>query len=116
MDWRIYYDDGSTFDSGQGTPQDAPALGVICIVYPDELVGRVIMHRFDWYYWVADDEQQWWGSDIHGLTDRLIHNLPTEAVKEGRSVSHRYFREIITKADKDPDFPPKSGKNIGEKP
>jgi len=26
--WRIYYDNGSTFDSTQGEPHEAPAEGV----------------------------------------------------------------------------------------
>ena len=31
--WRIYYADGSTFDSGQGEWADAPPFGVQCVVY-----------------------------------------------------------------------------------
>lgn len=31
--WRIYYADGSTFDSKQGSWADAPPFGVQCIVW-----------------------------------------------------------------------------------
>ena len=31
--WRIYYADGSTFDSTMGTWADAPPFGVQCVVY-----------------------------------------------------------------------------------
>lgn len=31
--WRIYYADGSTFDSTRGRWADAPPFGVECIVY-----------------------------------------------------------------------------------
>jgi hypothetical protein len=31
--WRIYYADGSTFDSTMGRWADAPAFGVQCVVY-----------------------------------------------------------------------------------
>lgn len=31
--WRIYYADGSTFDSTQGTMAEAPAFGVQCRVW-----------------------------------------------------------------------------------
>jgi hypothetical protein len=31
--WRIYYADGSTFDSTMGKWADAPPFGVQCIVY-----------------------------------------------------------------------------------
>lgn len=113
--WRIYYSDETTFSSDQGTPQGAPAFGVICIIYPDSLVGRAIMHGWDWYYWVEDDKQ-WWGSDIYGVLDRLLHNLPLHALKQGRNVSNESYRRIMTAADKDPDFPPKSGKLAKERP
>lgn len=115
MDWRIYYSDGSWFDSLEGEPNDALAYGVICIVQPDEMVGRVIMHGWDWYYYVPD-EDQWWGSDIHGVMDRLCHRLPVIALLQGRNVSNKDFGLIMGRADKDPDFPPKSGKVHGESP
>lgn len=113
--WRIYYANGDTFDNSRGEKKDAPPFGVVCIVYPDDLVGRVIMHGFDWYYWVPGHEQ-WWGSDIYGVLDRLLHNLPLYALKQGRSVSNQEYSSIMTTADKDPDFPPKSGKRAGEQP
>lgn len=113
MDWRIYYGDGSSFDSSEGSPLDAPSYGIICAVYPDELVGRAIMHGWDWYYWVNG---QWWGSDIYGVLDRMLHNLPLQALKQGRNVSNQVYRKIMTTADKDPDFPPKSGKLSKERP
>ena len=107
-DWRIYYTDGSTFNDNQGSPEDAPAFGVVCIVHPNGLVGRVILHRHDWYYWTEDG---WSGGDLHGLLDRLLHRLSTTAVLQGRSVANKVFREIMARADKDPDFPPASGKS-----
>ncbi len=110
--WRIYYDDGSTFDNSQGSPQDVPAYGVICIVYQNELIGRTIMQRKDWYYY-ASDEGQWWGSDLHGVLDRLLHRLPTIALCQGRNVSNKTYSKIMGMADKDPDFPPMSGKFKG---
>ena len=126
MRWRIYYADGSTFDSSQGEHEDAPPFGVICIVYPNDLVGRIIMHGWDWYYWVPGDGQhcqprsprtgQWWGSDIYGVLDRLLHNLPLCALKQGRNASNERYRQIMAAADKDPDFPPRSGKLAGERP
>lgn len=115
MHWRIYYADGSTFDSNQGEHEDAPPFGVICIVYPNDLVGRIIMHGWDWYYWVTE-VGQWWGSDIYGVLDRLLHNLPLCALKQGRNASNERYRQMMTAADKDPDFPPRSGKLAGERP
>ncbi len=114
--WRVFYDDDTTFDNIQGNPEDVPAYGVICIVFPDELVGRVIMHGWDWYYWVPPEEQ-WWGSEIHGYLDRKLHRLPSRALCQGRNVSNKRFAEIMGAADKDPDFPLKSGfLKMGESP
>ena len=115
VNWRIYYSDGSIFDNSMGDPDDAPAFGVICIPQPDELVGRTIMHGWDWYYFIPED-QQWWGSDIYGVLDRLLHRLPVIALLQGRSVSNQIYTQIHDRADKDPDFPPKSGRRQYEAP
>lgn len=107
--WRVYYDDGFTFSNEDGVPEQAPAFGVICIVSIDDLVGRVILHRRDWYYWSPKTEG-WWGGDIHGLLDRLLHRIPTDAVCQGRTISDEAYRDIMAAADRDPDLPPKSGR------
>lgn len=115
MDWRIYYDDGTTFDSAQGTPYDAPADGVIAIVMPWNGRHRPIAARSDrngdplagenWYFWHAG-ELEWWGCDREGLFDQLKRNpRTTQAVKQGRTVSVEQFAEIIRRASNDPDFP-----------
>lgn len=31
--WRVFYADGSTFDSSQGSWADAPPFGTVCVVY-----------------------------------------------------------------------------------
>ena len=135
--WRVYYADGSTFDNYQGTPLQVPAYGVICILYRDEVVERIISHRRDFYYWVPTGSQ-WWGSDSFGMLDQmslrglvsrdgdqwfylhhdrrmerepLIYRLIDDGyVKLGRSVSNTTFREIMERAHADPDFPRTSSK------
>lgn len=101
--WRIYYDDGGTFDSGQGSPSDAPPFGVVAIVQPEPTIRRVIATGFDWYYWV-DAEQQWWGGDLSGVLDRMLHRKPVEHLLMGRSIDHKSYQEIMRRADEDPDF------------
>lgn len=113
--WRIYYGDGSTFSSDDGAPEDAPSFGVICVVQPNVLTGRESLHGWDWFYYVPDDGM-WWGSDIHGVLDRLLHNLPIRALKQGRCVSNPVFQEIMQRANTDPDFPARSGSHRGERP
>lgn len=111
--WRIYYDDGSTFDWQQGEPHEAPPEGVICIVGYDRHGKRYIMHGgavdgpskgyAQFYCWdIASGE--WWGMDMPGLFDRLRRNL-VYAFKEGRSVDNELFKAIMMKAHLDTDFP-----------
>lgn len=107
--WRVYYDNGSTFSNEDGTPEQSPAFGVICIVSTNDLIGRIILHKHDWYWWIAD-EKVWFGGDIFGLLDRLLHRLSTEAILQGRTVPNEAFRDTMGRADKDEDFPPKSGR------
>lgn len=114
-DWRIYYSDGTTYSSVDGEPTDAPAHGVICVVCPHEDVGRTVMHGWDWYYYVPSTKN-WWGSDIHGLLDRLLHNLEVVGLKQGRSVATPKYREIYKAASLDPDFPLKTSMGKGERP
>ncbi len=116
MKWRIYFSDGSTFDSSQGNPIDASKHGVICIVYPHELIGRIIMHGWDFYYYVPDSPEPWWGSDIHGVLDRAAYHGTLYALKYGRNVTNGRYAEVMGMADKDLDFPPKSGKLKQERP
>lgn len=111
--WRIYYDDGSTFDNTNGEPSDAQGYGIIAIVEADDAMGRVVLNGWDWYY---HDGQNWWGADIHGLLDRLCHNLPTFGVKQGRMVSADTWKDTLDRAVTDPDFTPKSGIHKKERP
>lgn len=97
--WRIYYSDGSTFGHKDGSSLDAPPHGVVCI---SQLSGqeKTIMHGWDWYYWNCE-AGEWWGIDDNGITDRLMHGLCIEALKQGRTVTTEQFRKLMTLADKD---------------
>lgn len=113
MEWRIYYDDKSTFDSSMGEPKDAPSHGVLIVTVKDQDHGRLVLNGWDWYY---HDGKEWWGADVHGLLDRLLHNLPTHAVKQGRMCPSDVWRDMLDQAVKDPDFPIKSAKHKRERP
>lgn len=114
LSWRIYYDDGSTFDSAQGEPHEAPGLGVQAVVQVDERVGRVILTRFDWYYYRAD-LREWWASDLFGLLDQLTSDTRgvVLAVRAGRNAAA--YDAILARAHGDPDFPPKSARLVSER-
>lgn len=98
-DWRIYYSDGGTFSHEDGDPLSAPPHGVVCI---SQFANgkKTIMHGWDWYYWNAE-HGEWWGIDDNGITDRLMHGLCIEALKQGRTVPTPLYQEMMTLADKD---------------
>lgn len=103
MEWRVYYDDGSTFDSSQGLPHEAPSWGFICAIAYDQDRSRYIMQGWDFYRW-DKDTAQWWGMDLVGFIDSSARN-ENYAVKIGRTVSKKRWGEIMTKAHEDADFP-----------
>lgn len=101
--WRIYYSDGSSFSSEDGGPEDAPALGFVCVVGYDEASRRYILHGWDHYCWDIES-RQWWGCDAIGWLDRSIHGKMF-AHKVGRTVTRSEFQRLMQLAHEDPDFP-----------
>ncbi len=131
MRWRLYYDDGSTFDGGDGTWEDAPHLGVITLVTADPDVGRELDHgaRGEFYGWWPGASKPW-GFDRTGILDYLaavgwptstrladlsLDEFGEAGVKVGRSVDNTIFREVMAAATSDLDFPPKSADSLRER-
>ena len=109
--WRIYYDN-STFDSSQGEPNEAPSYGVICVVQPDDSVGRVIVQRWDYYVF---RQGEWYGHHLDGLLFELLeHANEIEAVKAGRTIDTELYLSILSRANEDKEFPFKNAKKAGE--
>jgi hypothetical protein len=102
--WRIYYDDGSTFDNTMGEPEQAPAYGVQIINRNHDENGAMLVHHWDFYYW--KEGKGWFGGDIFGLLDQLLHDNENKirAVKQGRTLIPDDFKSILNKAHNDPDF------------
>lgn len=117
LTWRIYYDDGSTFDSDQGEPWDAPGLGVALILQRREGEGRLVMHRWDWYVWRCD-LGEWWGHDLFGLLDQLTDDRAgvVRAVKAGRMLSTPDWNALYTRAIEDADFPVQVAREVSDSP
>jgi len=112
--WRIYYGDGSTFDSEQGAPDKAPGLNVQAIVQRDPSphgVGRFVIHgggqrpnRAPIDYYCYDSEQGiWQGCDLFGLWDYLVRP-GWKRVLFGRTINDETYQRIITAAGDDKDF------------
>lgn len=109
--WRIYYSDGTTFDSSMGSPSEAPGLGIAVIVQPDPDTGRVLMCKWD-YYFYHQKYGQWWGADSFGIIDQLTSDRAGDvvAVKAGRTMHSPEYKELYNRAVSDPDFARKSGR------
>lgn len=124
MRWKLYYADGSTFSSEDGSWSDAPHRGVVVLSTEDADVGREVDHgvRGEFFAWWPEATKPW-GHDRVGILDYLAASgYPTclllsdlslddwraAGVKVGRSIDNGPFREILRAAMDDPFLPPKS--------
>ena len=113
--WRIYYADGSTFSSVEGTPHEAPAFGVQAVCQPEPDVGLETLHAFDYYAYMGGVWLGFCGHDA--LVDHVTAYAPDiEALKVGRQIPRQQYQAIMRFALHDPDFPRKSARHDGERP
>ena len=109
MNWKIYYSDGTTFSSSDGTPQRAPGLGVLVIVMASKDHGWQTQAGNDFYVWdCRGGEVRWWGVDRFGLDEYLFMHPGQKVALAGRTTSADHFSKIYEQACVDPDFPGKT--------
>ena len=105
LDWCIWYTDGSTYSSDDGSPESAPARGVLIILQatPDE--GWIPLMEKD-NYWFDPRTHEWMCGNDFGLYDFLIEHT---SVKFGRSMRTPDWQQLKRRVLKEhPGFPPKS--------
>lgn len=105
-DWRIYYDDGSTFDSTEGEALEAPALGVLVIRQPpgDDERGATVVSLWDFYLYHRPS-RRWWGVDSFGVVDQLAHRWQDfGGLVVGRMATPGVYQDALNRATADPDF------------
>jgi len=104
MRWRIYYADGTTYDSDQGDPWDAPATRVILILnrHHDSREAAYFQWMNDYYLW---KDNRWYATDYGALMfywfiEKYDHPRASLA---GETVDNETWNRIreIAKADKD---------------
>lgn len=97
MFWRIYYEDGSTFSSEQGSPFDAPRTGVQVIVHEDG-DGLSLMSQSDFYYW--EPERSDWGWSYCDQYTLVLHlqRAKRPLILFGSMVTLGQFTEIEKRA------------------
>lgn len=130
MEWKLFYDDGSTYSWRDGDWADAPYRGALVLVSSDPEVGRELDHgaRGEFFAWWPEASKPW-GFDRVGILDYLttqgwsettllsdlsLADFRDAGVKLGRSVENEVFRETMRAARDDPDFEPKSAKTARE--
>jgi hypothetical protein len=106
MQFKIYYENGTTFSSE--SPTELNPFGVIAIAQINPKKGREILDGTDYYYL---RNKIWYGCDLHGLLDQIIHNLDElTVVLVGRMTDRENFERIVGKAIDDPGLPRMSAK------
>ena len=99
--WKIFYADGTTFDSGQGTPQDAPAKDVGVLVQEDGRCGRRILKFMDWFRWDVS-AGRWFDCEQFDVLFYLTRHGTVTALR-GQYMPEAKFQKILIAAHDD-DF------------
>ncbi len=103
LDWRIYYADGSTFSSDDGTWDEAPQDNLIAVLVRDDMHGRKVLHGLDHAYSVLDGGPEEI-AQCNSLGPQLHLRCPW--LKFGVQTSNENFKKILDQATNDPDFTP----------
>jgi hypothetical protein len=107
IDWRHYYDDGSTFNSAQGGPEDVPPDGVLAII---QLSGehrnkRDIVLGWDCYFF-HPERKLWVGADHMTIIYRLKQRRPVIGLCDGIGTFTEDYQSVISQGVvRDTDFP-----------
>jgi len=101
--WKIFYCDGTTFDSSQGEPNDAPCREVAVIHTEDGRCGRRLLYGSDWYRWM--DEGIWAKGESFDMLFALANNGHVIARKGGYQTEAEFEKNLI-RAHQD-DFVPR---------
>jgi hypothetical protein len=94
--WRIYYDDGSFFDSSDGLWESAPLDGVICVVWQHD--GRTEFISGGDHYARFED-----GTIAVVDLEPFLRgpHLAPGVLKFGRMTSHKKHEAIMSRARAD---------------
>lgn len=115
--WRIYYEDGSTFDSTQGKPEESPDRGIMAIrqhwrcdsghhpssppIKPEPgAFGGALSAN---YYVYRYDVEEWLPVDFFGVLFQGRQHGPI-LIREGAMMPHDDWEKLWLTAANDPDF------------
>lgn len=89
--WRVFYDDGSEFSSGDLEWKDLPSDGILAVVELYNDGTKEVHHSRDYY--ILDDGKAYGTNNIHPY----LHKIGT--VKYGRWSNDSLFKKILEKAN-----------------
>ena len=99
-DWIIFYDDDTTFSSDDGSPGEAPAVGVLVLIQENANGNWVLEAKRDYWCWGWRTTNEWVAVDVAGLQDYLFHYDNWRMVLYGRWASNEQYQKIMDKATK----------------
>ncbi len=90
MEWKIWYDDGSTYSSDQGSAESAPLDGVQAIVQYHSNGNNEVLEGMNYYWWTGDC----WAYGQVGDLDRWLR-ATCPNVKFGRFTRNSIHKAIM---------------------
>jgi hypothetical protein len=97
MEWKIYYDDGTTRDDSGGF--HVPLYGVVVILQRRSYDGRYGMVSGTPYYLFHKNE--WLPARENDIVDYLLHGKKIDKLVMGRLMTKTGFVEIFERAKAD---------------
>lgn len=100
MDWKIYYDDGSTFTDADGTPFEALRIGVQFIVQKLEHNKKYLILSGADYYTYQDDFG-WWSCTELDMFDHLFTAGSNQLFVKGKMIGYDTHNKQILRVHAD---------------
>ena len=96
--WRVYYEDGTTWDWKQGL-EGIPRSGVICVL-------QIANNRYHIVYgckYYMRAKNEWLHAYENDLVDYIQNQVPIDTVLMGRMTTNKIFAEVYSEAKRDKD-------------
>jgi hypothetical protein len=109
-DWLIWYGDGSSFSSVDGTAWQVPREDVQVVCVKDIGCGVLRWHGFDWYCWQG---AEWVPHGDYGM-HRYLLTARNPLVIAGYAIPYRKFTKLYSKMLADTRMPDKGANDPRE--
>ena len=98
MAWRVYFDDGTAFDSTQGTVLDIPNKGIVAVASTTPSPNGTVYKDFDWYLYTPSLGFR--AVTLQQLLYQIVNNPDSQAVvRQGALVDDATYNSIVAAAN-----------------